>query len=199
MKTYTVDELKIILENHAKWLRGEEGGVRADLYGADLRNADLYDADLRGADLRNADLYDADLRGANLRNADLYDADLRGANLRGAKNIPSYLPQLVVCPPTGSFTAFKKGANQTIIELFIPKNAKRSNATTRKCRCNRAKVIAIWDIDGKPINSTYSSHDDKFIYSVGQYVKVDNFDDNRWNECSAGIHFFMSKEEAEKY
>ena len=164
MKTYTVDELKIILENHAKWLRGEEGGVRADLH-------------------------DANLRGANLRNA----------NLRGAKNIPSYLPQLVVCPPTGSFTTFKKGANQTIIELFISKNAKRSNATTRKCRCNWAKVIAIWDIDGKPINSTYSLHDDKFIYSVGQYVKVDNFDDNRWNECSAGIHFFMSKEEAEKY
>src|SRR3990167_9470965 len=61
----------------------------ANLGGANLRNADLWDADLRGADLRNADLWNADLRGANLgganlRNADLWDADLRGANLGGA-------------------------------------------------------------------------------------------------------------------
>ncbi|HCW4875241.1 pentapeptide repeat-containing protein [Acinetobacter baumannii] len=51
----------------------------ADLYGADLRGANLRGANLRGADLRGADLYGADLRGANLRGADLYGADLRGA------------------------------------------------------------------------------------------------------------------------
>jgi len=61
----------------------------ANLGGANLRNADLWDADLRGADLRNADLWDADLRGANLGGANLRNADLWGANLRGAKNISS--------------------------------------------------------------------------------------------------------------
>ena len=67
------------LELHKKWLNNEVGGVRLD-----LRGADLSDADLRGANLSDADLSDADLRGANLRGADLSDADLRGANLRGA-------------------------------------------------------------------------------------------------------------------
>ena len=35
------NELKKILELHAKWLNGEEGGKRADLSDADLRKADL--------------------------------------------------------------------------------------------------------------------------------------------------------------
>ena len=82
------EELKAILDDHAKWLRGE-GGERADLCWANLRLADLRGANLRGAnlceaDLSDANLRDADLSGANLRWADLRDADLSGANLRGA-------------------------------------------------------------------------------------------------------------------
>jgi len=80
----TPDELKAVLEAHAKYLRGEEGEARANLRGADLRGADLRNADLRDADLRGADLRGANLRWANLRGADLRWADLRWANLRGA-------------------------------------------------------------------------------------------------------------------
>lgn len=89
-------KLKAIIDKHAKWLRGADGGERASLYGANLRGADLrgadlygadlYGADLRGANLRSAILYGADLYGADLRDADLYDADLRDADLRDAKN-----------------------------------------------------------------------------------------------------------------
>ncbi|BEU87427.1 hypothetical protein TAMA11512_21690 [Selenomonas sp. TAMA-11512] len=78
------EKLKEIIKSHGRWLKGESDGQRADLRGADLRDADLCDADLRGADLRDADLCDADLRGADLRDADLRDADLCGANLCGA-------------------------------------------------------------------------------------------------------------------
>ncbi len=56
----------------------------ADLRGAYLRGADLYEADLCGANLRGADLRGADLREANLRGADLRGANLCGVNLRGA-------------------------------------------------------------------------------------------------------------------
>jgi hypothetical protein len=51
-------------------------GPRADLVGADLRDADLV-----GCDLRGAYLIGADLRGADLRRTDLIGADLRGARL----------------------------------------------------------------------------------------------------------------------
>jgi len=77
------ETLSKILADHKKWLQSD-GGERANLRNAGLRNADLRRADLRGANLRNADLRSADLRGADLRNADLRNADLRGADLRNA-------------------------------------------------------------------------------------------------------------------
>ena len=203
----------------------------ADLRGADLRSANLWYADLRGADLRDAslgcadlgyadlgganlggadlsgaDLRDADLRGANLGHANLYDADFSGADLGGAnlwstdlscvKNI--FFP--MACPEKGSFIAFKK-AGCYIIELFIPSNAKRCSATSRKCRCSKAKVISITTPSGDKTNITevYSNYDPNFIYKLGEYVEVKNFDDNRWNECSTGIHFFITRQEAVNY
>lgn len=63
MRTITKDELKEILNLHAKWLRCEPDGVRANLGDANLRGANLRGADLRGANLRYADLRDANLRG----------------------------------------------------------------------------------------------------------------------------------------
>lgn len=59
------------LEKHLKWIKGEEGGEKADLSGANLRWADLSGADLSGADLREADLRGADLRGAGLRDTNI--------------------------------------------------------------------------------------------------------------------------------
>lgn len=67
------NEIDKILENHKKWLAGEDGGSRADLNGLNLRGVDLLDADLLGADLR----------GANLRDAKIRRTDFRGANLHG--------------------------------------------------------------------------------------------------------------------
>ena len=188
----------------------------ADLRGADLRDAslgcadlgyaDLGGANLGGADLSGADLRDTDLRGANLGHANLYDADFRGADLGGVdlwstdlscvKNI--FFP--MACPEKGSFIAFKK-AGCYIIELFIPSNAKRCSATSRKCRCSKAKVISITTPSGDKTNITevHSNYDPNFIYKLGEYVEVKNFDDNRWNECSTGIHFFITRQEAVNY
>jgi len=81
------EEIKHTLELHRKWLRGEAGGVRANLCGADLRGADL-----RGANLSGAHLCGADLCGADLCGADLSGADLCGADLCGAKNIMQFGP-----------------------------------------------------------------------------------------------------------
>ncbi|HAC0841282.1 TPA_asm: hypothetical protein GYZ97_13910 [Listeria monocytogenes] len=64
------EELDIILENHGKWLLNE-GGERANLSNADLKNTNLRFANLRLADLRGANLSYADLNGANLSYANL--------------------------------------------------------------------------------------------------------------------------------
>ena len=171
--------------------------IRADLRVAYLIKADLREANLSGADLSGADLYEANLSGANLRGANLY-----GANLKWAKNIPSYVCHLV-CPEEGSFIGFKKAhttvpdSREVIVKLLITEDAKRSSATTRKCRCDKAKVISITSLDGKEnFTTAYSYYDRIFQYTVGQTVIIDDFDEERWNECSTGVHFFITREEA---
>ena len=74
LREISTDELKIILDKHALWLEGGEGGERADLHYADLHYADLSSANLRDADLSSADLHYADLHYADLSSADLRDA-----------------------------------------------------------------------------------------------------------------------------
>ena len=169
---------------------------RADLRWANLSGADLRWVNLSGADLSRANLYKADLRGAVLSGADLSRADLYLADLHGAKNLN--FP--IACPEKGMFTAFKK-ARGYIIELEIPDDALRSSSTTRKCRCSKAKVVSITNLDGTPsdIKSVASCHDSKFIYNLGETVEVPNFDTNRWNECAPGIHFFITRQEAVEY
>ena len=174
----------------------------ASLYGASLDGASLDGANLNGASLNGANLYGANLNGASLNGASLYRASLNGANLNraslyGAKNIP-FIP--LACPSDGAFTGWKKVADK-LVQLEIPADARRCSATTRKCRCDKAKVLAITSLDGKTEftnvkNTAYNPH---IEYSVGCMVYPDSFDDNRWNECSHGIHFFINKQDAINY
>ena len=129
-------------------------------------------------------------------------ANLSDANLSDAKNLNCP----IACPEEGSFIAFKKAYNMNhtkcyIIKLEIPSDAMRCSATSRKCRCSKAKVISITNIDGTEanVNVAYSQYDRKFEYRVGGIVKVDNFDTDRWHECAPGIHFFITRTEAVNY
>ena len=182
----------------------------ADLYEANLYGANLCEANLCGADLYEANLCGANLRGANLRGADLYEANLYeanlcGANLRGAKNVP-FIP--MACPEEGAFIGWKKAVYVSlnkvpwvaIIKLYIPEDAKRSSATGRKCRCDKAKVLDIELLaTGENVSTAFSHYDPAFVYIVGECIEVDNFDEDRFNECAPGIHFFINKQEAIDY
>ena len=170
-----------------------------DLSNANLGKANLSNADLKHANLVCTDLRYADLRGADLRDANLKYGDLRYANLEYVKTNIHTIGYNLACPKKGSFIGYKK-ANGCIVKLLIPEDAKRSSATTTKCRTNKAKVLDIENIKtGEKVNSVCSNFDNTFIYKVGEIVSVDNFDDDRWNECSAGIHFFVNKERAINY
>ena len=209
-----MDNLKKILEEHKKWLN-RDGGIRADLSRADLTEADLIGADLRGADLREADLTEADLigadlRGADLREADLREADLREADLRGADLTRADLNNVIynestaffamTCPEEGEFIGYKKCAEEKIVKLLIMEDAKRSSATSRKCRASKVKVLEITNIENtKKYEMAKSQYDSDFIYKIGETIEIKDFDEDRWSECSAGIHFFITREEAVQY
>ena len=175
----------------------ENNTIKDTLLEAIKSGADLRSADLRGAYLRDADLSGADLSGANLRGANLRGAYLRGADIRGAKNLP-YLP--FACPSDGAFIGWKK-VDGKLVKLLIPEDARRCSATSQKCRCDKAQVLAITDTDGNnPIDEVLNtSQDADLLYKVGETVYPDEFTDNRWDECSHGIHFFINKQDAINY
>ena len=177
----------------------------ANLSGADLSGANLFGANLSGANLFEANLSWADLSEANLFGANLSGANLSGANLSGAKNVNDVIWSLYTafyplqCPEFGAYTAYKK-AQGLIVELEIPADAKRSSATSRKCRASKARVISITDIDGNPAGEQVASdHDADFLYIVGETVEVANFEENRWIECAPGIHHYITRAEAVKH
>lgn len=175
---------------------------KANLSSANLNNASMCSAYLRHTNLRGASLYNADLHGADLSGADLSDA-----NMRGAKNVDSVIWNMytvfypIQCPESGSFIGYKT-ASDLIVKLEICEDALRSSATSRKCRCSKARVLGFENLDGTPVNNVTrvsSNYNYNFIYEIGKTVEVPDFDTNRWNECAPGIHFFITREEAVKY
>lgn len=151
-----------------------------------------------------------------------FECDFGGMNFSETKSEPN-IP--LVCPETGSFIAYKKVIkglypninnynihnylrrwtyeckNAVIAKLEIPESALRCSSTSRKCRASKAKVLEFQDLDGNhlDISLCHSVHNPSFIYEVGNEVEVPDFDENRWDECSKGIHFFMTRDEAVKY
>ena len=181
--------------------------------GISLREADLRCADLHGADLRGADLSYANLDDANLEDSYLSGADLTGANIEycsfdGACLDNTIMPDFpMACPETGSFIGYKKIVwtreyfdDDFIVKLEIPEDAKRSSAFSNKCRCSKAKVLEIRNIrTDKTFVKVTNKNMHTCIYKVGEYVYPDSFDECRWHECSNGIHFFMTEDEALNY
>ena len=196
----------------------------ANLSGANLRYANLSGANLRYANLSDANLSDANLRYANLRYANLRGANLSGANLRYANLSDANLSDAYLsdanlsytnlsgadienvqydestaffalqCPEEGSFVGWKKCQGDVLVKLLIPEDAKRSSATSRKCRASKVVVLEVIGA-----NEGLSQRDTGFVYEVGKEVVADSFDDDRWHECSNGIHFFITRKEAQNY
>ena len=158
--------------------------ARVSLAGANLGGANLGGANLRDANLWDANLWDANLGGANLRYANLWgakDADLAFA--------------MTVIVPEGQIIGWKKLGNGAIAKLSIPAEARRSNASGRKCRAEYADVLEIIGADSG-MSSSNAPNELRIEYRAGIRVTPDKWDENRWNECSSGIHFYITRAEA---
>jgi hypothetical protein len=165
------------------------------LRGADLQGAYLRSAYLQGADLRGAYLQGADLRSAYLQDAYLQGADLRGAYLRDALNAESALARVQFIPETGSFEAWKKCRKGVIVKLLIPEDAQRSHGAERKARASKAIVLEVFGAQTGFSGGGYEVVE----YRKGETVIPDKWDNDRWNVCSHGIHFFLTRIEAEEH
>jgi len=166
-----------ILDQHAKWVRAEDGGRQLVWDGLTVKE--------------RTTLYDADLYGATLSGANLDGANLDGANLDGAEGILDAVIQRRRICPDGEFIGYKKLADGTIATLRIPADARRVGGVVgRKCRAEYVEVV-----DGNGV-SYYNGGDTKYEPGV---VQPDSFDPDPLVECSHGIHFFITRLEAEEY
>ena len=163
-------------------------------YPKNLTRANLRDAYLEGANLTGAYLTGANLTGANLRGA-----NLTGANLTGAKGIPLLVEKQLSITTPDTKIVYKK-CNEGVVVLELPANAARSNATGRKCRAEYAIVLSLPEVKGKEIEEAHSLYDPSFVYRKGETVHpLTPWCEDRWQECASGIHFFLTREEAEAF
>lgn len=173
-----------------------------------IQNALLEKINLSYANLRGVCFYKKwDLNNINFSNADfkyanVYRADFSGAILNNVKNLNTN------CPKEGEFIGYKKcfvgnlqSARRVIVKLKILSDSRRSSSTTEKCRCDKALVLEIQNLNGSRsrYKTAKSVYDYEFKYKIAEIVEVENFDDRFWIECAPGIHFFMNRNDAVRY
>ena len=125
--------------------------------------------------------------------ANLYGANLSGADLSGA-DIADHAIAQTRSLPDGAMIGWKKCQGDVLVKLRIPEDAPRSHAFGRKCRAAYAEVL---EVIGAEVG--VSRHDRKTTYRVGETVRADVWDENWMEECAGGIHFFITRAEAEAW
>jgi len=172
------------------------GSVENALFdGCPMHGAGFRNANMRTASFRYCDMGECDIRGA-----DLYGAVLEYANLEGIISDEDTKWFRLHCPEKGAFLAYKKCVNDRLVQLLVPADAKRTSATRPSCRCNKAKVLTIKSFDFQQnFDEAWSLVDENFVYRKGQWVEVKNFNEDRWQDSTTGIHFWLTREEAKAY
>lgn len=168
-------------------------------------NVTFVDAVIIASFFTDCSLVNTDLDRAKRHGFGYYDLLIRDKNPSACSSIR------MACPEEGSFIGWKKvayaapfdqsciGIKFALVKLQIPAEAARSSAGSRKCRCEYADVLDIEDIEtGRKMNCV-NNYERPILYIKGERVTPDSFDPDRWNECSHGIHFFMSKQDALEY
>ena len=144
----------------------------------------------------------AESDGAKGSRAYLRHANLRDAYLSRALGLdPNKLrPVFWIIPEVGQFIGWKKLRDGVVAKVLIPDRAKRTcSLEGRKCRAEYVKTIALFK-NGKAFRGPGLSCRDKAVeYRVGKITRPDAYDDSPLVQCSLGIHFFITRQEAEEY
>lgn len=177
---------------------------------ADLRNSIVENALFDGCSMCHADFRNSRMVTASFRYCDMRKCDIRGADLYGAVLEHADLDEIVSdettrwfrlhCPEKGAFLAYKKCVNDRLVQLLVPADAKRTSATLPSCRCSRAKVLTIKSFDyQESFDEAWSLVDENFVYRKGQWAEVKDFNEDRWQDSTTGIHIWLTREEAKAY
>lgn len=180
-------------------LKGADlSGVSAEnayFQGLDLTDVRFCKAFLKGADFRNCNLSYVDLSGADVYSAAFYKADLTG--LKTDEDTKNFFPK---CPMEGAFIGWKVCYGRRIVQLLVPRDAKRLQGTREEIRVDKAKVLSIRSADYKEsYEEAHAYVDEEFIYRRKEMVYAKNFHPDRFVDSGGGIHIWLDRESAIAY
>lgn len=210
------DNADLIFSEYEKILKKRAISIyNYDLSNLLVENKCLNKISFINCNLSGSKFINCSFKNSNFCNCNLSDMNLEASNIKNCNFYKNILDNIIMpdypmaCPENGSFIGYKKIYNIVnnqyqcfILKLEIPEDARRSSAASNKCRCNKAKVLEIQDLDGsivKNIIKVKSIYDCHFIYELGKIVEEPNFDECRWKECTSGIHFFVNRKDAVNY
>lgn len=199
-----------------------------DIINKNLRRASFYNCNLNGTnfegsmmdhvafydcDIRNMKLTNCMVRGASFRGNDMEGIDLSGANIYASVLEDAFNQDKVItnedtkwyemkCPPEGeAFIAWKCCTELRVVQMLVPRDAKRCMATMETGRVSKVKVLSIKSIDeSQSFTWAQSTVDPNFYYDVGQWLEPANgFQEDRWKDSSPGIHFFLDRQQCVDY
>lgn len=160
-------------------------------HNCNLRQCKFNKGAIRGSAFINSVLKWSDLEDTEIDNY----TDFKSTSIEGAKFPAHFQDRFQICPE-GELIVYKK-LLEGICKLKIPQEAARVNSiSSRKCRASEAIVLEL------PHGCTigHSQHNPKFIYEVGKKVVPEFGFSNDWRvTCAGGIHFFLTRKEAEMY
>lgn len=94
---------------------------------------------------------------------------------------------------------YKKLRNNRLATLQLEPGQTFQSQRGGKCRTDRAFVLKIESLNSKRLVKTGRSlHTESFLYEVGKTMIAEGHDSSI-HECSTGIHFFLTRKEAEEY
>jgi len=173
--------------------------------------SNFSNSDFRSSNFSYSNFSNSDFSYSNFSNSNFSNSDFSYSNFSYSKFMGFFINEstfglTINCPEEGSFIGYKKAQN-LIVVIEIQEDAKRSSATTYKCRASKIKVLRIENLDGTlseltEIESSYTINlpeDQKVIYRINEIIEIKDFDTDRRNECSNGVHFFINRKMAVCY
>ena len=179
---------------------------RVDMMRCVIKNASMLRDKFNHSDLRNCHF-----EATNLQEAEFFNSDLMGVNFNESNTNNLSMEQVVISPEKlntiydqnqavpdeGAFIGWKN-ASGYIVKLEIPADAQRvGGLASRKCRASYAYVVSITNMENdQSIASAKSNKDKNTVYEPGKFIYPNQFDTRLDHECTTGIHFYTTREEA---
>ena len=168
-----------------------------DFYGASARMSSFFRTKLDKCVFAMADFSNSDLLEASF-----YKSVFCGCSFSDARNIPVFIPTYL---PEGDFIGWVKVIGETesyIVKIKILKDSQRTRGVGDICRCDKALVLSIQDLDGNELDVEEIEYHDRtgtLVFKKWEVTECEYWYPGRWNDCQSGITFFIDRQSAVLY